>query len=107
MIVIGIQLGTSDFKKIVKNKSLMIESIAKMLFTPLITILLVNWLPISNIIKLVAVFGAAFPSAVAVTPIAQTEGKNTLLSAEGVALTTLMSLVTIPVTAYIATMLYL
>lgn len=107
MIVIGIQLGTSDFKKIVKNKSLMIESIAKMLFTPLITILLVNWLPISNIIKLVAVFGAAFPSAVAVTPIAQTEGKNTLLSAEGVALTTLMSLITIPVTAYIATMLYL
>ena len=107
MIVIGIQLGTSDFKRIVKNKNLMIESIVKMIFTPLITILLVNWLPISNTIKLVAVFGAAFPSAVAVTPIAQTEGKNTLLSAEGVALTTLMSLVTIPVTAYIATMLYL
>ena len=107
MIVIGIQLGTSDFKRIIKNKSLMIESIVKMIFTPLITILLVNWLPISNTIKLVAVFGAAFPSAVAVTPIAQTEGKNTLLSAEGVAFTTLLSLATIPLTAYIASVLYL
>lgn len=107
MIVIGIQLGSSDFKSIVKNRNLMVESIVKMLLTPLITILLVNWLPVSNTIKLVTVFGASFPSAVAVTPIAQTEGKNTLLSAEGVALTTLFSLVTIPVTAYIASILYL
>lgn len=107
MIVIGIQLGTSNFKKIIRNKDLMVSSIVKMLLTPAITILLVNWLPVSNIIKVVAVFGAAFPSAVAVTPIAQMEGKNALLSAEGVAFTTLLSLVTIPVTAYVAAMLYL
>ena len=107
MIVIGIQLGSSDFKGILSNKNLMVGSILKMILTPLITILLVNWLPINNSIKLVAVFGASFPSAVAATPIAQMEGKNSQLAAEGVALTTLISLVTMPLTAYIVSLLYL
>ncbi|MBR6473315.1 MAG: AEC family transporter [Firmicutes bacterium] len=107
MIVIGIQLGSSKFKGIIKNKRLMSESIIKMVLTPLITILLVNWLPVNNAIKLVAVFGASFPSAVAATPIAAMEGKNTQLAAEGVALTTLFSLVTIPLTAYLVSILYL
>ena len=107
MIVIGIQLGSSKFKGIINNKRLMSESIIKMVLTPLITILLVNWLPVNNAIKLVAVFGASFPSAVAATPIAAMEGKSTQLAAEGVALTTLFSLVTIPLTAYLVSILYL
>lgn len=107
MIVIGIQLGSSNFRGIVRNKRLMAESLTKMLATPVITFLLVNWLPIPDVIKLVAVFGAAFPSAVATTPIAAMEGKNAQLAAEGVALTTLLSLATIPATAYLVSMLYL
>ncbi len=107
MIIIGIQLGSSNFREIVKNKELVLESTLKMIFTPVITFLLVNWLPIPNAIKLVLVFGASFPSAVATTPIAAMEGKNSQVAAEGVALTTLMSLVTIPLTAYAVTALYL
>ena len=107
MIVIGIQLGSSDFKGIIRNKRLMAESAIKMALTPVITFLLVNWLPIPSVIKLVAVFGASFPSAVATTPIAAMEGKNTQLAAEGVALTTLMSVITIPVTAYLVSMIYM
>ena len=82
-------------------------SIIKMVLTPVITFLLVNWLPIPDAIKLVAIFGASFPSAVAATPIAAMEGKNTQLSAEGVAFTTLLSLVTIPLTAYAVSAIYL
>jgi len=107
MILIGVQLGSSNFKKIVKNKELMIESTLKMIFTPVITFLLVNWLPIPNALKLVLIFGSSFPSAVATAPIAATEGKDSRLAAEGVALTTLMSLVTIPLTAYVVSLLYL
>ncbi|MBR5740341.1 MAG: AEC family transporter, partial [Firmicutes bacterium] len=107
MIVIGIQLGTSDFKGVIGNRKLISLSVIKMILTPLITILLVNWLPVNNSIKLVAVFGASFPAAVAATPIAAMEGKNSQLAAEGVALTTLMSIVTMPITAYIVTLLYL
>ena len=107
MIVIGIQLGSSNFKGILKNGRLISLSALKMVLTPLITFLLVNWLPVNNMIKLVAVFGASFPSAVATAPIAKMEGKNTQLASEGVALTTLMSIVTMPVTAYLVSMLYL
>ena len=107
MIVIGIQLGSSNFRRIFKNKDLTAVSLLKMIICPVVTFLLLNWLPIPDVIKIVFVFGAAFPSAVAVTPIAATEGKDALLAAEGVALTTLMSLVTIPVAAYVLSLLYM
>ncbi len=107
MLVIGIQLGTSNFRKIRGNRALMTESILKMLLVPVITFLLVNWLPISSVIKLALVFGAAFPSAVIVSPIAFTEGKDGTLAAEGVALTTLISVITIPATALILSAIYL
>ena len=107
MLIIGIQLGTSNFRKILANKKLMVESLIKMITAPIITFLLVNWLPVPMPLKLIMVFGASFPSAVATTPIAAMEGKNSQLAAEGVALTTLMSLVTIPVTAAFLTAVYL
>ena len=107
MLVIGIQLGTSNFRKIRGNRALMTESILKMLLVPVITFLLVNWLPISSVIKLALVFGAAFPSAVIVSPIAFTEGKDGTLAAEGVALTTLISVITIPAAALILSAIYL
>ena len=78
-----------------------------MICVPLITFLLVNWLPISSELKLGFVFGAAFPAAVAIVPIASMEGRDSVLAAECVALTTLISLVVLPTTAVILTNLYL
>lgn len=106
MLVIGIQLGNSNFREIKENKALMIESSVKMILLPTAMFLIVNWLPISNVIKLVLVFSAAFPSAVTVSPVAVTEGKDGTLAAEGVALTTLISVLTIPVTAMILSLIY-
>ncbi|MBP3759150.1 MAG: AEC family transporter [Firmicutes bacterium] len=107
MLVIGIQLGTSNFRKIMGNRSLVAESVLKMILAPAVTFLLVNWLPISGVIKLALVFGAAFPSAVIVSPVAFTEGKDGTLAAEGVALTTLISVLTIPAAAVILSAVYL
>ena len=78
-----------------------------MVMCPVITFLLVNWLPIATEIKIILVFGSAFPSAVAVAAISAIENKNSVLGAEGVAVTTLMSLITIPVWAAIISLLYL
>ena len=107
MLIIGIQLGSSNFRKIFANRRLMIESLIKMISAPLITFLLVNWLPIMTEVKVVMVFGAAFPSAVATTPLAAMEGKDPQLAAEGIALTTLMSLITIPLAASFLSSFYL
>lgn len=107
MIVIGIQLGSSNFNKVIKNKKLVITSIVKMISCPLITLLIVHWLPIPSALKITLVFGATFPAAVAVVPIASMEGKDAVLGAEGVAFTTLLSIATMPMVAYLLTMLYL
>lgn len=107
MMVIGIELGSSDFRSILENGRLMKLSLLKMAATPVVTFLMVNWLPLPDIVKLVAVFGSAFPSAVATAPLAGMEGKNSRLASEGVALTTLMSVVTIPLTAMILSAIYL
>lgn len=107
MLVIGMELGMSDFKSILKNKHLIIMSVIKMIICPVITFLVVNWLPIAVEIKIIMIFGAAFPSAVAVAAISAIENKNSVLGAEGVAITTLMSLVTIPLAAAVISMLYL
>ncbi|MCR5181768.1 MAG: AEC family transporter [Clostridia bacterium] len=107
MLVIGMELGMSDFRAIARNRHLLSMSFIKMLLCPLVTLLLVNWLPVIPEIKIILTFGAAFPSAVAVAAIAANENKNSVLSAEGVAITTLMSLVTIPVMAAVISLLYL
>lgn len=107
MLVIGIQLGNSNFREITGNRNLVIESTVKMILVPVLMFLIVNWLPIPNIIKLVLVFSAAFPSAVTVSPVAVTEGKNGTLAAEGVALTTLISVITIPIAAMIVSTIYM
>ena len=106
MIVIGIQLGNSNFREVIKDRRVIVESALKMIIVPVVTFLLVNWLPISDMLKIVFVFGSAFPSAVAVTPIAAMEGKDAKASAEGVALTTLMSLATLPLAAAVLSALY-
>lgn len=99
MLVVGLQLGNSDIINCLKNKILVITSVFKMIFWPLLTFLAVNWLPLSSDIKIALVFGAAFPAAVAVVPIASMEGKDAVLAAESVAFTTLLSIATLPLTA--------
>lgn len=99
MIVVGIQLGSSDLKEVLRNRKLVSSSVIKMLFWPVLTFLAVNWLPISVNIKIALIFGSAFPTAVAVVPVSSMENRNSVLAAEMVAFTTLLSVITLPVTA--------
>ena len=107
MLVIGMKLSMSDFRAILRNKYLVSESLIKMVLCPVVTFLLISWLPIAEEIKIMIIFGSAFPSAVACAAISSVENKNSVLAAEGVALTTLMSLVTIPVAAAVLSLLYM
>lgn len=106
MIVVGIQLGNSNLKKILKNGRLILASILNVAFMPFLTFLAVNWLPLTDAGKLILVFAAAFPCAVVTVAVASKEGRNADLMAEGVALTTMLSMVTLPVTAILLMQLY-
>ncbi len=99
MLVVGMQLGSSDAVKVLKNSKLMVMSVIKMLAVPVMMFLIVNWLPVAPAVKIAIILGAAFPCAVIVSAITLLEGKNATLASEIVAITTFISVVTIPVTA--------
>lgn len=103
MLIVGMQLGESDLKGILKNRSLVLSSVLKVFLLPVLIFLMVNWLPISDSIKLTAVFSVAFPAAVAIVPVASMENKDAGVLAESVALTTALSIASIPICALILT----
>jgi len=107
MFVVGIQLGNCELKKTIRNGKLLAASVSNVLIIPAATWLAVNWLPITTDAKLTLVFAASFPCAVATVAVATREGRNANLMAEGVALTTLLSMVTLPLAALILMAVYL
>lgn len=107
MIVVGIQLGQSRISKIIKNWKLIIASLANVVIIPFLTFLAVNWLPLTDPGKLTLIFASAFPCAVVTVAVASRENKNAGLMAEGVALTTLFSMLTLPVISMLLISMYL
>lgn len=99
MLIVGIQLGGSNIRRIIKNHQLILLSVIKMFSLPVLTFLIVNWLPLDVSTKITLIFGGAFPIAVGTVAISEAEGENALVAAEGTTLTTLISLVVLPVTA--------
>lgn len=100
MLLVGMQLGSSNVKNILKNKYILITTITAMLVIPAITFFIVNQLDfLYTDVKAVMVFASAFPTAVAPVAIAEQEGKNSRTLAEIVSLTTFTSLITLPVIA--------
>ena len=99
MIVVGVQLSESSIGKMLTNKRLITASLCNVILIPALTFLAVNWLPLAPESKLILIFAAAFPCAVVSTAIALKENRNAALMAEGVAMTTLLSMGTLPVAA--------
>lgn len=97
MIIVGIELAGSDFKKMLTNIDLVIASLINVLVIPIFTFLMVYRLPITDNAKLTVVFASCFPCAMALSGISAKEGKNAELVSQGIAITTLFSLFTLPV----------
>ena len=106
MIVVGVQLGGSRMREILHNGRLIAISLLSLIGLPFIVFLAVNWLPIYTIAKLILIYGSAFPSAVVIVALAAQEGRNANLAAEGVALTTLLSMATLPIVTVLLSAYY-
>lgn len=107
MLLVGMQLGDTNPIKMLKHGKMVAVSVTKMLLLPVLTFLAINWLPIAVNVKICVIFAAVFPAAVAAVPVTAMEGKNALASAETVAFTTLLSVITVPVFAAILMGYYL
>ena len=107
MILVGVQLGGADFKKLIADKALLITSVMKLIAVPALALLILTPMPVDPVVKLTVLLGMCFPSAVIGVAVAAQENKNSQLMVEAVAITTLLSLFTLPVWIMIITRLYL
>ena len=107
MILVGVQLGGADFKRLIADKALLITAALKLIAVPALALLILTPMPVDPVVKLTVLLGMCFPSAVIGVAVAAQENKNSQLMAEAVAITTLLSLFTLPVWIMIITRLYL
>lgn len=107
MLLVGLQLSESNIAELIKNGTILAFSLVKMLLLPVLTFFAVNRLPLAVSVKVCLIFAAVFPVAVAVAPVTAMENKNSLAAAELIAITTLLSVGTIPLFATLLTQFYL
>lgn len=106
MLVIGVQLGSSHPKAFLKNYKMLCFSIVKMLLLPIAMIGFVCLFPFANDVKTALALNFVFPVAVATSAIAEQENSDYHLVAEIVTLTTILSLITIPIFATVIKVLF-
>lgn len=107
MILVGVQLGGTDFKRLLTDKDLLITAAIKLVMMPAIALLVLTPFPVDPVIKLTSLLAVCFPSAVIGVAVAAQEKKNSQLMAEAVAVSTLLSIITLPVWIMIISRLYL
>ena len=106
MIVIGIQLTESKIKDVIFNKNLLLMSLVRLAILPIIFYLITLPFGFSNLITGIIVLNFLLPAAAVPVIIAEEFGGNAKLAAEGTFLSTLLSLVTVPIATILLGMLY-
>jgi predicted permease len=106
MIIVGIQLGSSPVKEMLCDKVLLLTSFINLIIMPAITFVAMMLIDLIPLVEVILVFQAAFPAAAVTVALVQSNGKNAQLAAKLVALTTLLSMITIPLIATFLTTYY-
>lgn len=97
MLFIGAVLADVDFRGVCRRVSLIALTVIKMLAVPFILILIFKFIPASETVEGIIVLQAAMPVSTVLVMLCSEYGGDTEYSAEGVFMSTLASLVTLPV----------
>ncbi|MBN7772983.1 AEC family transporter [Clostridium aminobutyricum] len=97
MLIIGIQLAESKAREILANKHLFITLILKLILFPVLLFALLVWLPFRPLVFCIVIFAMAMPSAAVIPVLAEIYGSNAKLAAQVVFITTMFSLITLPI----------
>lgn len=103
MIIIGIQLAESKMTEVLNNKHIFEALILKLIVIPASLFVILSWIPVSHLVFCIVIFAAAMPSAAIVPVLSDLYAANSKLAAQVVFITTLFSLITIPVYAILLT----
>lgn len=96
MICLGCFIAQVNFKECVADRSLWRLSALHMLVIPLAVMGILLFIPLDHIAKLVLLVGVAAPSAIASAMFSQVYGADFLYATRAIALTTILSVVTLP-----------
>lgn len=96
MIVLGIYLAQSNLIDIVKDRSMYLVCLFRLLVIPFLTILIMQILHIDSDVAHVLIISIATPCAVAASMFAQLYGTNYRYSSRMIAFSTLLSAITMP-----------
>ncbi len=96
MILIGGTLAGSKFLELFKNHMVWETAFVKNLVLPMVTLLLVFWLPIAPVAKGIIVLAAAMPTGATVVMLASQEKKDTELASKILFFSTVIAMATLP-----------
>ncbi len=96
MIVIGSILTQVEIKEIFKDFSLYYISLLRLLIIPFLIYLILTLLKVDNLVKSIIVISEAMPAATLCPILAQSYGGNVKYASQAVFITTLVSIITIP-----------
>ena len=106
MIVIGIQLSNSKIGEVAKNWRLLLMTAFRLVIIPLTCFVILLPFNIDNLILAIVLLNFLLPCAASLVAITEEYGGNARLAAEGIFLSTLFSLITVPIATILLTMLY-
>lgn len=101
MMVIGISLSGIRLRELVMDIRLLLYSLVKLVVMPVAGMMIINSFVDNEMLCGVCMIMLATPAASMVVMLAQQYGKNSELASKGVALTTVLSVVTIPLVSAI------
>lgn len=101
MMVIGISLSAISLKELFLDKKLLIYSAVKLLVIPVIGTLVIRQFIANELLAAVCMIMLATPVASMAVMLAGQYDRNVELASKGVAITTILSVITIPVVSWI------
>ena len=96
MLILGIRLASLNLVDLFKRKMVYLAIIIKLVLFPLFAFFLVYFLPLDNVFKASILVLSSVPSASIVLNLAEIHGKDQELSANIILLSTILSVVSIP-----------
>lgn len=101
MLLVGSSLGNVDLLKALRDRSMLLLTAERFVLAPLVVFALMKLICTDSILTGAMVITAASPSAILVTALSLQTGRSGEYSSEGITVTTLLSMITIPLTVYL------
>jgi len=100
MFITGVSIALFPIKEFVSDWRVYVFSIVKLLVIPVICALVMRQIPMDTMVKNVFIYEMAMPVGALVLALVKNHGENEIVSSRGIVITTIMSLITIPLISF-------